>query len=76
MREETVFIIERYAKQRAPVPQELIDKGKIKQIFRDMWDKYLRRCYDWSVDLMVGLKLKEVPLAEYKVGYYAAKLGI
>ena len=73
---ETVWMIEWYAREREPVPHELIDKGEFKQIFRDMWNKYLRRYYDWSADLMVGLKLKEVPLAEYKVGYYAAKLGL
>lgn len=73
---ETVWILEWYAKEKTPVPQELIDAGDIKQIFKDMWSKYLRRYYDWSVDSMVGLRLKEVPLAEYKVGYYAAKLGM
>lgn len=73
---ETVWIIEWYAKAREPVPKKLIEAGDIKQIFKDMWSKYLGRYYDWSVDSMVGLRLKRVPLAEYKVGYYAAKLGL
>lgn len=68
---EIVWLAERYAEKKRE-----IDTNDSEVIFKDMWNKYLRRTYDWSVDLMVGISLKEVPMAEYKLGCYAELLGV